>query len=479
MTTKKKANLKVLPSERLIQLENFGHSISSAAYVYRPTHVEQVVDLFAQARQRGFQIGPRGAGRSYGDASLNSGQVVVDLRRMNRVLDWNPETGVITVEPGVTVERLWRYTLEDGWWPPVMPGTMFPTLGGVLGSNIHGKNNWQIGPFGEHVVSFTALLGNGEEIICTPKTNKDLFYAMIGGMGMLGVFISITLQLKKIHSGLLNIHAWTEPNLERVLEGIDEEKHNDYVVGWVDCTAGGRKLGRGQIHSANYLESEEDTLPIRSLRVDGQGLPDNILGLAPKSMVWMLMRPTMNNLGVRAGNIGKYLASRTIGHHKHYQQSLVGFTFLLDYVPNWEKAYGRGGLIQYQSFLPKATALDAYSEILKLCNKRRLPSYLGVVKRHRPDKFLLSHAVDGFSLALDFKVSDRNRGRLVELTRDLNKIVLQAGGRFYFAKDSALTTEDVRAYLGEKTVKKFKKLKSKCDPENILHTDLYRRCFGT
>lgn len=474
----KQAAINVLPYDRLTKLENFGHSISSMAYLYRPTHVEQVAELLDAGRRAGFQIGMRGAGRSYGDASLNSGQVVVDMRRMNRVLEWNPETGIITVEPGVTIEQLWRYTLEDGWWSPVMPGTMFPTLGGALGSNIHGKNNWQVGTLGEHVLAFTALLPNGEQVVCTPKDNKELFYAMIGGMGILGVFTSITLQLKKIHSGLLNVRAWAEPDLSRVLAGIDENKENDYIVGWVDSTVGGNKLGRGQVHSANYLSSEEDPMPARTLNSTKQDLPDNILGLIPKSMVWRILQMGMSNLGARGGNLGKYMMSRTLSHNKRYQQSLVAFTFLLDYVPNWERAYGRGGLIQYQSFLPKDNAHDGYREMLQLSQRRRNPATLGVVKRHRPDKFLLSHAVDGFSLAFDFKVSDRNRKQLSALTKDMNKIALDAGGRFYFAKDSTLTSEDVRMYLGEKTVKKFKQLKNKYDPDDVLQTDLYRRCFG-
>jgi FAD/FMN-containing dehydrogenase len=468
----------ILPAERLTSLENFGHSISCPVYLYRPTHTEQVAALFEQAKKIGFRIGLRGAGRSYGDAALNSGSALLNFQRMNRILEWDPETGVITVEPGVTIEQLWRYILDDGWWSPVMPGTMFPTIGGCLGSNVHGKNNWKAGTMGEHVLKFNALLPDGREVTCTPKKNKKLFYAIIGGMGLLGVFTSITLQMKKVYSGNLDVYAWAEPDLKSVLEATDREKENDYIVGWVDCTAGGRGLGRGQMHSANYLKPGDDPHPAQTLNADNQDLPDNLFGLVPKSIVWQFMRLAMNNPGAWAGNTGKYLMNRTIGNKKRYLQSLVAFTFLLDYVPNWERAYGRGGLIQYQSFLPKETAHDVYREILKLCKRRGLPSYLGVTKRHRPDDFLFSHAVDGFSLAMDFKVPDRKRTKLLQLSRDLNKLVLQGGGRFYFAKDSTLTPDVVQSFLGEATVKKFKKLKSQVDPDGILQTDLYQRCFG-
>ena len=269
---------------QLTRLENFGHSIQRPAYLFRPTHPEQLEEIFELANREGINIALRGAGRSYGDAALASGGIVLDMQRMNRILDWNPETGEITVEPGVTIERLWRYIMEDGWWSPVMPGTMFPTIGGCLGANVHGKNNWKTGTLGEHVVSFTALLPNGKKVTCTPKKNKVLFYGIISGMGLLGVFTSITLQMKKIYSGNLEVKAWAEPNLTRMLKATDDFKEEDYIVGWVDSTARGRGRGRGQMHSARYLEPGEDPNPVQSLFPGSQDLPDTIMGLVPKSI---------------------------------------------------------------------------------------------------------------------------------------------------------------------------------------------------
>jgi len=465
-----------LPLERLARLENFGHSFSGGAWLYQPNQIEQLQPLFSLAGQQGLSIGLRGAGRCYGDAALNSGQIVLDLRALNRIRSWDPQLGRITAEPGVTIEQLWKTALADGWWPPVVPGTMFPTLGGCLAANIHGKNNWQAGPLGEHVLEFEALLPNGKHVTCRPNKNADLFYAMIGSMGLLGVFTSITLQLKQIQSGNLEVNAWTEPGLPKLLEAVDEHKDSDYVVGWVDCTALGSRLGRGQIHSARYLHGGEDPGEA-SLNVDAQVLPDRMFGVLPKRLLPKFMAPFVNNLGTWAVNSAKYLASRTVGNHKTYRQSLVAFNFLLDYIPEWERSYGRGGLIQYQSFLPKAAAADAYLEMLRYCKRAGLPSYLGVLKRHRPDKFLLSHAVDGYSLALDFRVTRGNAERLVKLANDLDIMVLRAGGRFYFAKDLTLDRKEVASYLGEKALAKFKSLKRKVDPASILQTDLYRRCF--
>jgi len=466
-----------LPLERLARLENFGHSLKGPAYLYCPERIEQLNDLFELGRRQGLSISLRGAGRSYGDASLNNGQIVLDLRGLNRILEWDAQNGRIRVEPGVTIEQLWKQVLVDGWWPPVVPGTMFTTLGGCLAANIHGKNNWQAGPLGEHVIEFEALLPSGKNVQCSPKQNSEMFYAMIGGMGVLGVFTSITLQLKKVASGDMKVKAWTQPTLQGMVKAVDENKDADYIVGWVDCTASAKGLGRGQLHRAEYLKPGEDEHPSETLRVEHQVLPPRFFGLVPKAWLPLFMKPFTNNAGTRAVNAAKYFANATVGNRKTYRQPLVAFNFLLDYIPNWERIYGGGGLIQYQSFLPKAAAADVYLDVLRLCKRRGLPSYLGVLKRHRPDQFLLSHALDGYSLALDFRVTQGNRLHLLALADELDEIVLEAGGRFYFAKDSTLKSDRVRRYLGDDVIAKFRKLKAEADPDNLLQSDLYRRCF--
>ncbi len=464
--------MRTFPYERFIYLDNFGHSLRAPAYLFRPKDAEEIRSAFKFARENGLTITVRGAGKSYNDASLNGGGIVLDLQRMNRILAWDAGSGFVTVEPGVTICQLWQHVLPDGWWPPVVSGTMTTTLGGCLAANVHGKNNFREGPIGEHVSEFTALLPTGAEVTCSLKKNGDLFRAMISGMGMLGVFTSITLQMKRVSSGLLEVHALPNRTLAEQLQIIEDGAPKyDYIVGWLDCIT----IGHGQVHAANYLHEGEESASQKTMQVAYQTLPSRLFGVMPKNLLHYFMTPFVNNLGWWAVNNAKYVAS--LRRHT-MQQSHAAFHFLLDYVPNWELSYGRGGLIEYQSFLPKETALAAWTEMLSLAKKRGLPSYLGVTKRHRPDNFLLTHSVDGFSLATDFKVTDSNRSRLYHLMQDFDRIVLEAGGRFYFAKNSETTAETTKRYLGEETVEKFRKLKKRCDPNHLLESDLYRRVFG-
>ena len=224
-----------LSLNNFVQLENFGHSLRAPSYRFSPTRAEEISEVFCLAEKNGLTVTVRGAGRSYNDAALNGGGIVLDLSAMNKIQEWDSASGVVRCEPGVTLEQLWQRVEPDGWWPPVVSGTMKTTLGGCLGAKIHGKNNFRKGTIGEHVLEFTATLPNGKPVTCTPEKNADLFYSMISGLGMLGVFTSITLQMKRVESGLLEVHAWPVHDLHEHLTYIlDKAPDFDYTVGWME-----------------------------------------------------------------------------------------------------------------------------------------------------------------------------------------------------------------------------------------------------
>jgi decaprenylphospho-beta-D-ribofuranose 2-oxidase len=465
-----------VPAERLERLEGWAMLAHSMGYVYRPSTLDGVREVLRLAQQNGRSIVPRGSGFSYGDTSMNSENLVLDTHRLNRVLDWDPSAGLVRVEPGVTIGQLWRYTLEDGWWPAVVPGTMFPTLGGCSSTNVHGKNHWRVGSLGEQILAFDLLLPSGEILQCAPQQNSDVYYAAIGGLGMLGIFVSLTLRLEKVPSGLLQIEERVADSLDDMFSIFEEAlERSDHLLGWIDGYARGRSLGRGLVQLANPYHDDPD--PIHTLRPSFQDLPDTILGIVPRSALWRVMKLGANDLGLRALNTARY----TISSLRPGRTALVPharFHFILDYVPNWKWAFRPGGIIQYQAFLPKETARDIYRALLEESQSAGLIPDLAVFKRHKPDPFLLSYSVDGYSLALDYHQMSKNEHRLQKmLSRFTREIVLPAGGRFYPAKDNALDRQSFNRSLSPQAMKTYLAIKQRLDPDEILQSDLYRRVF--
>jgi len=460
-------------------VQSWGRALRSQGRVVFVTQRETLVRAFEEASRQGRTIAMRGSGCSYSDTFQNEGGVVVDTSGMNRILEFDSKTGLLKAEPGLTIAQIWRTTLPLGWWPPVVTGTMFASMGGLAAVNAHGKNNFKRGTFGEHIVEFTMLLPTGEEVTCSPKVNADLYYSAIGGLGLLGAFTSITLQLKRVYSGLLEVEPLVLPDFETTFRAFDERRSSmDYLVGWVDCFGSGSSMGRGIIHAARYLHEGEDAHPEASLQPVNQELPSYILGVIPKGWTWMALRPFVNDTGMRLINMAKYLASRIHADGYTYRQPLAAFSFLLDYVPNWKLAYGPGGLIQYQSFIPKEHARRVFETLIEMSQSAGLPPYLGVLKRHRPDPFLLTHAVDGYSLALDYKVTESNRAALWKLAEQMDPVVFGVGGRFYFSKDATCRPGAHRDVWPAANVEQFLALKHRCDPKGLLQTKLFQRVFG-
>lgn len=466
----------MMAAPQLEQVGGWGMAVTGAAQVVRPTSAEEVAACMQDAGRDGGSLGLRGSGCSYGDASMNTGGRVLDFSRMNRILEFDPTRGVARVEPGVTIRDLWRRSIVDGLWPAVVPGTMAVSMGGAASMNIHGKNNFVAGSFGEHVLQFTLLTTAGELLVCSPTENADVYYAAIGGFGMLGCFVELTVELKRVYSGRLRVTAIATRDLDDNLEVLQaHEPFADYLVGWIDVHGKGKSLGRGLIHRADQLERGEDPAGERLLRPESQDVPGRLFGVVPKGWIWPGMWCTVKAGGVPWVNWAKFRAGIKEASRAPYLQTHGAFHFLLDYVPRWHWAFRPGGLIQFQPFVPVREASRVLRTLFEMCHEARLVPYLGVLKRHRPDPFLMTHAVDGFSMAMDFAVSAGNRERLWRHTQAMAEVVLAAGGRFYYAKDATLLDTSFARIHGDDVVRRFRALKARLDPGNLLQTNLSRR----
>lgn len=452
----------------------WGMAIGGQSEVIAITSQDMLAQLLVWASANAKKIALRGSGCSYGDAACGQGKLVLDMSGMNKLISWDAKTGRVRAEAGFTIADLWRLGIADGWWPPVVSGTMEPTLGGAAAMNIHGKNAYRVGPIGDHIhaLKICRVDGTFHEV----GRDDPLFLAIISGFGELAVICEVEIQLKKVYSGELEVLGVSVRDIDKMFDEFERlQEDADYLVSWVDAFAGGAGLGRGLIHAAYQLKPGQDANPGALLRVEAQQLPPRLFGLIPKSWMWLFIKPFSNQLGMRLINWAKQLSGALLEHGKRYRQTHGAFHFLLDYVPNWKFIYKPHGMIQHQIFVPKAEARRVFRQVLELQQQRGMPSFLAVMKRHRPDQFLMTHGLDGYSLAQDFPVTPGNRARLWALAAEIEALVVQAGGRFYFAKDATLKPETVLATWPAENLRTFARLRKQLDPGGVLSTDLYQR----
>jgi FAD/FMN-containing dehydrogenase len=423
--------------------------------------------------ERGKSVLARGSGYSYGDVALNAGNLVLETSGMSKILNWDAGSGLVKVEPGVSIGCLIDHVAPDGWWPPVVPGTVHPTMGGCVASNVHGKNNWNSGTIGDHITEMEVITSSGEVMTCGPRSNQELFRAVVGGVGMLGVISSITLQMRRVSSPLLHVEEFAAPDLDSMLSIFEARRHSaDLLVGWVDGYAAGADLGRGLVQIGNYVDVSRGVYGSRSL---GKYVSDRALGLIPHSLLWVMMKPVANDIAMQRVNQARYLlGSLRTGMVRYLPQS--GFQFFHDFAPNWNRAFQPVGIVQYQMFVPGVAARDVFAAALEETHAMDVHPFLAVLKLHRRDGFLLSYGVDGYSLSLDFRMTSSNQKRLLGMLNKLTaQLVLPAGGRFYLAKDNTLKPDDAARSLGEDAVSEFLSAKRQIDPDDVFQSDLYRR----
>jgi len=365
----------------------------------------------------------RGAGRSYGDSSL--APRVLDTRRMSHLRSFDPVTGVVELDAGVTLEELLRVFGPRGWFPPVTPGTRLVTVGGALASDVHGKNHHVAGSFADHVLSFELLLGDGEVVTVSPELRPDLFRATAGGMGLTGVILSVRMRLVPIASAQIRQHSLRLANLEACVAAIEEHAHATYSAAWIDCQARGRRLGRSLLLLGEHAEQGPLELlpPRRPLPVP--------LELPPKAM----SRPVVSAFNAlyyrrqRAPSLTREIPARS-------------FFYPLDVVADWNRLYGRRGLMQYQFVSPLEAGAAPLRRALELISASGVAAPLAVLKAFGPaNSNLLSFPMRGYTLAVDFPVSRR----ALELADELDSLVLGCGGRIYLSKDARMSAQTFRA----------------------------------
>jgi FAD/FMN-containing dehydrogenase len=365
-----------------------------------------------------------GNGRSYGDSCQNGAGAVVDMRSLNNIRAFNAETGVIEAEAGVLLSDVIAHAAPYGFFPAVVPGTQFVTLGGAIANDVHGKNHHRRGTFGCHVESFTLLRSDGRTYRCSATDNARLFRATIGGLGLTGLILSASIRLMRVPS--LDIVEKVTPFRDLgeffgLAEAADQA--NEYAVAWIDQLAGGRNSGRGLLFTGNHAEHGSHV----ASRAAGR------LSVPVQPPFNVLNRPFLT--AFNAAYRWKKSRSST-PRHVGYQ----GFFFPLDGVRDWNRLYGPKGLFQHQSVVPEDTARQVVPALLAAARKAGQGSFLTVLKRFGSIRSpaLLSFPRPGFTLTLDFP----NRGAsTLALLSELDRIAVEAGGAVNPYKDARMGAE--------------------------------------
>jgi decaprenylphospho-beta-D-ribofuranose 2-oxidase len=356
----------------------------------------------------------RGMGRSYGDSA--NAPTVLQTTYFDHFVAFDSATGLLTVEAGVKLRDILNITVKHGWFLPVTPGTSFVTVGGAIASDVHGKNHHIYGTFGKHVLSISILLGTGEVVTASPLQLPDLFHATCGGMGLTGVILNATIQLFPIKSAFINQKTFKARSLEEACEVFDANNSSAYSVAWIDCLSTGKHLGRSVLMVGEHSE-------------DG-GL--DFTNKEPITLPIYTSAALLNCLTMRSFNTAYWAKA---AHNKTQSIPLRSYFYPLDAIGEWNKFYGKAGFVQYHFVLPKVNGIPNMRNILTEIAQSGAGSFLAVLKQFGPaNQNLLSFPMEGYTLALDFKMTKN----VISLLHKLDAMLIDMGGRVYLTKDAVM-----------------------------------------
>ncbi|MGV8965800.1 MAG: FAD-binding protein [Cellulomonas sp.] len=440
------------------RLAGWGGTSPSVATVHPAGDDDDLSRAVTAAGSRGVLA--RGLGRSYGDAAQNGGGLVVDMTARHQILSVDTRTGLVEAEGGVSLDDLMRRLLPLGLFVPVTPGTRQVTVGGAIAADIHGKNHHVDGSFGCHVVSLDLLVADGTVRRLTPES--DLFWATVGGMGLTGLVLRATVQMKRVESAYALVDTDRCVNLDDLLARMTEgDDGYTYSVAWIDCLARGASLGRSVL--SRGWSAPSDRLPSR--------LQDHPLDFRPRQLAAappVFPSGLLNRATVAAFNEAWY--RKAPRERRGELQSISAFFHPLDAVEGWNRIYGRRGFLQYQFVVPFG-AEDTLRRCIEALSAAGQASFLAVLKRFGPSsRGHLSFPSPGWTLALDVPIGAEILGGLLDR---LDGEVMAAGGREYLAKDSRLAAPAIARMYPR--LEEWRDVKRAADPDGVFTSDLARR----
>ena len=436
-------------------LTGWGRVHRSPSVTLRAGAVADTLGAFAEP-PRAHGLIAHAAGRSYGDCALNAQGSALLTGGLNRILNFDPASGILQAEPGVTFRQLMAFSRPLGFQAPVTPGTSFATLGGAVANDVHGKNHEAAGSFAQHVTELDLLTPDGTLNTIGPARSAELFRATAGGLGLTGIITRIALRLSPAAGNAMTVRVQRLPDLGAFLAALDGACTATYAVGWIDGTARDASLGRGILETA---EPAADTLPARSER--DLRVPFDFPGWA------------LNPVSIGLFNQLYFRGAPAAGRTRLVRAEKVFYP--LDAIDGWNRIYGARGFHQFQNVVPFACGAEALRELLEVITASRRASFLAVLKRLGPGRApagqtgYLSFPQPGYTLALDFPAGPG----IGELYARLVAITLRYGGRVYLAKDALLDAESFRAMYPSWPA--FRAVLERVDPERRLQSDMSRR----
>jgi FAD/FMN-containing dehydrogenase len=442
-------------------------------WVNRPTNADAVQQVVVQALQESKRISLAGGRHAMGGQQFVHEGELLDLRGLDRIVSLDMERGLVRAEAGITWPKLIQGILElQRQRAPDQPprwsiaqkqtGADELTLGGALAANIHGRG-LTMGPIVDDIETFTIINAQGQRLSCSRLQNAELFSLAIGGYGLFGVIVDVTLRLVRRRTLRRVVRIL---DIEEAISAAERRIRDGFLYGDFQFDidpASPSFLTKGVFSS--YCPVEGDPLPPESQRSLSKENWLNLLTLAhtDKSRAFTLYaQHYLATDGQLYMTDTHQLSEYLDGYHTHVDQHTC--------------AVHPGSEMITELYVPPARLIEFLHAAAKLLSNRQSPVIYGTIRLIEPDTQTVMawanqrYACIIFNLHIDHTPSAIAHG--AESFRLLIDLAASLGGSYYLTYHRYATPQQLeRCYP---RARDFFASKLRHDPAEVFQSDWYR-----
>lgn len=431
-------------------LSSFDKSHSAEIFFKKPDKYREIEKL---SKFNGNII-TAGSNLSYSPLSFCKNSLSLNLKKFDRIVDFNLEKKEITVEAGITLAKFLNFTLKYNLWIPQLPGYPLITLGGAVATNAHGKSCGNDGTIRNSVKNILIFHNKNGWLNLSENENKDIFNLTIGGIGLTGSIVNITLKLENLNNHTFITNKQKVSSIKECVEIIKNKskKKNSFIYSW-NMAGNINELGKGYVFenllNTDYFEKSKKIPEKKKINI-----------FKPNFSIW-------NKPSIKLFNEVFYLINSHTSNNQREDFTKVIFPFYGK--ESYFDFFGKKGFYESQLLISEDFIEEFFNEFKILFKLHNPTISLFSFKNMSGEQRLLRFEANKICLTFDYINNKKN----ISFMKEIDNVCEKLGVIPSIIKDSRLSRTTIEKCYPE--LEKFKNELNSFDKKRIYKSETSER----
>jgi len=404
--------------------QNYSNLDLGTSKILYPLNTTEILEVIDYAKVNKKKILCIGSSLSWYDTILNTNNIIINLKKFEKTFDLNEETNILTVSTSYKINEILDKLSSNNLSLYSIPGHLDVTIGGCVANDVHGKDTFKFGNFGNSILDLEIILPNKEIVICSDELDKNLFLATIGGLGLTGVITKIRIKLKKI-SNFYETESTMCGNYKELIKSLYENNNMyDYIYGWVDIHSTKDSFGRGIIFKS---KKKLDAVTLKRVPFFENNISTYLKGLLFSFCIRKNLIKYLNILFYFTHLINK----KKTQSYKNLTSPLKDSGLDLKKI----KLCPPNSFYEIQVIIKNENLIPSLYKFIKKCQDLKLQGSIVGIKIHKKNNAFISFSDNGISINVNHIFKHQDKQRIALKFKELHDFVIENNFKINIAKD--------------------------------------------